>query len=449
MSLRRIILATVHCSHITSDFIHTIATDLFLLPGGGKKKKKTLRRPTVSRSDIFILELSLIGLTFSGNPELPTGFEGCRSHDVRNLRVNKGANGRRKGLRVRVREVEAKSVGFGELGREGRGCWRPERAWMPSTAAGRHFSGICQLSSDWPDTANPPRCSALTDECVTVLCEGKSRGRGRGRSGEVVWGRRGRRVPGWTRGLSGTTVPGICGDLGDRMIPHPGIRWHRADCVNSLGARRLTWHPPFNCPSSFFFVQMFVWSCKEIWGSGYGCINTGKNVLKTPISSHGKTLSCSTWRIIIKKEALYRHRRWCREKFNTQYLDRCWLIIAVHLADCESFAQSSYVRASLCYCVVEAKAGTIPFHLWPSVASQQCSVLSSEWVGSLFVHFAACYAAVSRKKLNIFGYFSTRERERKKKRRWWLMGNIIVCCNLDSLIPAEPMSLRWNPAGIE
>lgn len=116
-SLRRIILATVHCSHITSDFLHTIATDLFLLPGGGKKKKKTLRRPTVSRSDIFILELSLIGLTFSGNPELPTGFEGCRSHGVvRSLRVNKVANGRRKGLRVRVREVEAKSAGFGGLG---------------------------------------------------------------------------------------------------------------------------------------------------------------------------------------------------------------------------------------------------------------------------------------------------------------------------------------------
>lgn len=48
---------------------------------------------------------------------------------------------------------------------------------MPSTAAGRHFSRICQLGSDWPDTANPPRCSALTDECVTVLCERKSRGR--------------------------------------------------------------------------------------------------------------------------------------------------------------------------------------------------------------------------------------------------------------------------------
>lgn len=49
---------------------------------------------------------------------------------------------------------------------------------MPSTAAGRHFSGICQLSSDWPDTANPPRCSALTDECVTVLCEGEKQREG-------------------------------------------------------------------------------------------------------------------------------------------------------------------------------------------------------------------------------------------------------------------------------
>lgn len=69
-------------------------------------------------------------MTFPGNPELPTGFEGRRSLDVvRSLRVNKVANGRRKGLRVRVREVEAKSVGFGGLGGwGGRGCWRPERA---------------------------------------------------------------------------------------------------------------------------------------------------------------------------------------------------------------------------------------------------------------------------------------------------------------------------------
>lgn len=43
-SLRRIILATVHCSHITSDFLHIIATDLFLLPGGGKKKKKNTQK---------------------------------------------------------------------------------------------------------------------------------------------------------------------------------------------------------------------------------------------------------------------------------------------------------------------------------------------------------------------------------------------------------------------
>lgn len=171
---------------------------------------------------------------------------------------------------------------------------------MPSTAAGRHFCRICQLSSDWPDTANPPRCSALTDECVTVLCERKSRGRDveAGQQGGF-WGRHGRRVPGWTWGLSGTTVPGICRDLGDRMIPHPGIRWHRVDCVNSLGAGRLTWLPPFNCPSLLshslsLFVQMFVWSCKEICGSGYGCINTGKNVLKMAIFSHGKTWSCST-----------------------------------------------------------------------------------------------------------------------------------------------------------
>lgn len=99
---------------------------------------------------------------------------------------------------------------------------------MPSTAAEWHFSGICQLNSDWPDTANPPRCSALTDECVTVLCERKRRGGLR-----PAWPE----GPGVNGGLSGTTVRGICGDLEDRMIPHPGIRWHRADCVNSLGPR--------------------------------------------------------------------------------------------------------------------------------------------------------------------------------------------------------------------
>lgn len=64
---------------------------------------------------------------------------------------------------------------------------------MPSTAAGRLFSRFCQLSSDWPDTANPPRCSALTDECVTVLCERKSRGR------DVKAGQGGLR-PAWPQG---------------------------------------------------------------------------------------------------------------------------------------------------------------------------------------------------------------------------------------------------------
>ena len=44
---------------------------------------------------------------------------------------------------------------------------------MLGAAAEWHFIGICQLGSDWPDTVNPARCSALTDECVTVSCEGK------------------------------------------------------------------------------------------------------------------------------------------------------------------------------------------------------------------------------------------------------------------------------------
>lgn len=39
---------------------------------------------------------------------------------------------------------------------------------MPCAAAVWHFIGIYQLRSDWPDIANPSRCSALTDEYVTV-----------------------------------------------------------------------------------------------------------------------------------------------------------------------------------------------------------------------------------------------------------------------------------------
>ena len=52
-----------------------------------------------------------------------------------------------------------------------------ESTWMPNAAAEWHFIGICQLNSDWPDIANPSRCSALTDECVTVSC-GRKRGGG-------------------------------------------------------------------------------------------------------------------------------------------------------------------------------------------------------------------------------------------------------------------------------
>lgn len=63
-----------------------------------------------------------------------------------------------------------------------------------------------------------------------------------GENGEGVWGCCGRRAQG-KRGLSGTTVRGIWGDLEDRMIQHPGIRWHRADCVNNLGLRLHTWLP--------------------------------------------------------------------------------------------------------------------------------------------------------------------------------------------------------------
>ncbi|XP_038164550.1 uncharacterized protein LOC119798948 [Cyprinodon tularosa] len=58
---------------------------------------------------------------------------------------------------------------------------------MPSAAAEWYFIGICQLDSDWPDTANPSRCSALTDECVTVLC-GRKRREGEGQRTPLLVG---------------------------------------------------------------------------------------------------------------------------------------------------------------------------------------------------------------------------------------------------------------------
>lgn len=100
--------------------------------------------------------------------------------------------------------------------------WESKSTWMPCAAAEWHFIGIYQLSSDWPDIANPSRCSALTDECVTVS-RGKKTGRG------------GLRLPAHGKqGLSGTTVCGIWGDLEDRMIQHPGNRWHRVHIVSTI-----------------------------------------------------------------------------------------------------------------------------------------------------------------------------------------------------------------------
>lgn len=79
-----------------------------------------------------------------------------------------GKQGKRLSSVEARRGVERGKPGAGEMGNE---C-----AWMLSAAAEWHFIAICQLNSDWPDTANPPRCSALTDECVTVLHGRKWRG---------------------------------------------------------------------------------------------------------------------------------------------------------------------------------------------------------------------------------------------------------------------------------
>lgn len=59
------------------------------------------------------------------------------------------------------------------------------------------------------------------------MCRGS--GGGRGVSEAAVAG--GFRADG---GLSATTVRGIWGDLEDRMIQHPGIRWHRAQIVSTV-----------------------------------------------------------------------------------------------------------------------------------------------------------------------------------------------------------------------
>lgn len=85
----------------------------------------------------------------------------------------------RKGSWTRVKPGEKQTRRWGEEQKEQREeqeKWESESAWMLSAAAEWHFIGICQLNSDWPDIANPPRCSALTDECVTVLCGRKQRG---------------------------------------------------------------------------------------------------------------------------------------------------------------------------------------------------------------------------------------------------------------------------------
>lgn len=131
------------------------------------------------------------------------------------------------------------------------GKWEPESAWMPSAAAEWHFIGICQLNSDWSDIANPSRCSALTDECVTVSC---------GTKRERLWGCRGWQAQG-KQGLSGTTVHGIWRDLEDRMIRHPGIRWHRVQIVSTTWDRGFT--HDFPSPRNLQ-IRWFVWLVKEM-----------------------------------------------------------------------------------------------------------------------------------------------------------------------------------------
>lgn len=89
---------------------------------------------------------------------------------------------------------------------------------MPSAAAEWHFVGICQLASDWPDIANPSRCSALTDECVTVSCGGGN-GEGLGGSEEGLPWPAGSRV---NRGPLGDHCPWDLGRFGGQDDPASG-----------------------------------------------------------------------------------------------------------------------------------------------------------------------------------------------------------------------------------
>lgn len=72
-------------------------------------------------------------------------------------------------------------------GKRGGGMGIQKHFNVLSTAAEWHFIGMCQFNSDWPDTANPSRCSALTDECVTVFVREKV---GRGSEASAAGGPR-------------------------------------------------------------------------------------------------------------------------------------------------------------------------------------------------------------------------------------------------------------------
>lgn len=76
------------------------------------------------------------------------------------------------------------------------------------------------------------------------------------------------------QGLSGTNVRGIWGDLEDRMSRHPGIRWHRAQIVSTVGENGRARDFPFP-PTAICIVQMFVCACKEMSGASFS--NNGQH----------------------------------------------------------------------------------------------------------------------------------------------------------------------------
>lgn len=187
--------------------------------------------------------------------------------DLINRRREDG--GRRQDWKCR-RKADAANRWGGAERREEQEKRESESAWMLSAAAEWHFIGICQLSSDWPDIANPPRCSALTDECVTVLCGRKQRG---GSDGAAAGG------PRVNRASQGPLSEGF-GEIWRTGWSDIRELGGEEQIVSTIWDRGCTCDFP-SPPASIYILEMFVCTCGEMSGSGYSYNKPGRNVLKT------------------------------------------------------------------------------------------------------------------------------------------------------------------------